>query len=42
MESEMAKLQLPEMALQWQHTGLAAGTGVFGEFVDPRKHKLGH
>lgn len=38
----MAKLQILGMALQWQHAGLAAGTGVFGEFVDPRKDKLGH
>lgn len=37
MENEMTKLQLPGVALQWQHTGLAAGIGMFGEFVDQRK-----
>lgn len=41
MENEMTKLQLPGMALQWQHTGLAAGIGMFREFVDQRKQKLG-
>ena len=41
LENEMTNLQLPGMALQWQHTGLAAGIGMSGEFVDQRKQKLG-
>lgn len=37
MENEMTELQLPGMALQRQHTGVAAGIGMFGECVDQRK-----
>lgn len=41
MENEIVKLQLTGMALQWKHTDLAAGIGMFGESVDNRKQKLG-
>lgn len=34
MENELMKLQLPGMARQWRRTDLAAGIGVFGDFVD--------
>lgn len=40
MENEIVTLQLTGMALQWQHTDLAAGIGMFGEFVDNRQQKL--